>query len=81
MEINLDSEKTIFIREEQSISVTTSTITILNQIDNPVDKTVTAFIKINETYQIHKTLWEGDAYDAIGDWKQLDANNRIIELL
>lgn len=81
MELNLGSEKTIFIREEQSISVTTSTVTILNQIDNPVDKTVIAFIKINETYQVHKTLWEGDAYDAIGNWSQEQANERIIELL
>lgn len=26
-------------------------------------------------------LWEGEAYDAIGDWTQSDAESRILEIL
>ena len=46
-------------------------------IDSPNFKTVDAY-----TRQIGKiTLWEGEAYDAIGDWTTQDAENRIKEIL
>ena len=46
-------------------------------IDSPSFKTVDAY-----TRQMGKvTLWEGDAYDTIGDWTTLDAENRLKEIL
>lgn len=45
-------------------------------IDSPCYKTVDVY-----TRQYGKiTLWEGAAYDAIGDWTNADAENRIIEI-
>jgi len=57
--------------------------------DSPKDKTVVAQVyPLDEVTEepiqgIVKflTLWEGDSYDAIGNWTQSQAESRIIEIL
>lgn len=57
--------------------------------DSPKDKTVVAQVypldEITEQPlqgQVRfLTLWSGDEYDAIGNWTQQQANDKIIELL
>ena len=57
--------------------------------DSPKDKTVVAQVypldEITEEPiqgQVRfLTLWSGDEYDAIGNWTQQQANDKIIEIL
>ena len=57
--------------------------------DSPKDKTVVAQVypldEITEQPiqgQVRfLTLWSGDEYDAIGNWTQQQANDKIIEIL
>lgn len=74
MEITFNAPKEITIRERQSSVV--DKIEILQLIDIPINKTVLAATR--EVGRI--TLWEGDAYDAIGQWTDQDVINRINEL-
>ena len=74
MEITLNKEI-----EEVIIPATTkktSKITVAYIIDSPAKKVVTACSK--EIGNI--TLWEGAAYDAIGQWTDTDVQNRILEM-
>ena len=65
------------ISEISSYDLILAGIYVDHFIDSPNFKTVDAY-----TRQIGKiTLWEGEAYDAIGDWTTQDAENRIKELL
>lgn len=59
-------------------AVTTASITIKRIIDIQEESKVIARIKELPDPLI---LWEGSDYDAIGDWKQADAEARIKELL
>lgn len=54
-----------------------SEIEILSMNDNTVDKRVTIQTK-GRLGRI--TLWEGEAYDAIGQWTDEDVKNRLFEL-
>lgn len=47
-------------------------------VDLPQEKIVRAFF---EEIPQPLVLWEGDAYDAIGNWTQDQANARVLELL
>jgi hypothetical protein len=51
-------------------------ITILQMVDKPSSKEVKVMTK--ELGFI--TLWEGDEYDTIGQWTDIDVVNRIKEL-
>lgn len=75
LEINFDEEK--FIRTIPAFNVNTKTISIVQLIDLPIEKKVTA-----HTYsQVGAiVLWEGDEYDAIGDWTNQDVIDRVKEL-
>jgi len=54
----------------------TQKINIIAMTDNPVDKTVMAFA---EPTGIIK-LWEGAAYDAIGQWTNDQVSARVLQL-
>ena len=54
-----------------------SQIDILEMIDSPYNKTVWVVCR-NHPKRI--LLWEGEAYDAIGQWTETDVENRVIEL-
>lgn len=55
----------------------TQKINIIAMTDNPADKTVMAFA---EPTGIIK-LWEGAAYDAIGQWTNADVTAKVTELV
>jgi len=61
---------------EASGSVKAQRINIIAMTDNPVDKLVTAF---SEQAGIIK-LWEGTAYDTIGQWTNQDVITRVTQL-
>jgi hypothetical protein len=75
MEINLNSPKKIVLQEEKSKTV--STLTVSRVVDLPKQKMVRCFCEeISEPI----TLWEGAAYDAIGQWTDANVEARLIEL-
>lgn len=74
MKIELNKEIEQVIRPAEIVK--TNTITITNMIDSPLNKTVTIYTKEISTF----VLWEGDAYDAAGQWTDQDVINKINEL-
>jgi len=54
-----------------------TTIQIISIMDNPTNKTVTAYL-VGKPYKI--VLWEGTAYDNIGQWTDINVKDRIIQL-
>jgi hypothetical protein len=75
MEINLNSPKKIVLQEEKSKTV--STLTVNRVVDLPKQKMVRCFCEeIDEVI----TLWEGAAYEAIGQWTDADVEVRLTEL-
>jgi len=72
--INLPSE--VVIKTIPAYESKTNKITILSVMDNPSTKTVTA-----KTLEFGSViLWQGAAYDAIGQWTDTDVQNRLIAL-
>lgn len=61
----------------QEVKKTIEEITVIEVLDSFENKTVKAF---TEELGI-VSLWEGDAYDAIGQWTDEDVFNRIKEIL
>lgn len=55
---------------------TLSSITITSMLDEPTQKRIT--VKTVELGNI--ILWQGDSYDAIGQWTDQDVLNRIKEI-
>lgn len=73
--ITLITPINVVIQQEQIVEFTE--INIHRIVDISDRKIVFAFLEqIGEL-----TLWEGSAYDSIGDWTQAQAEARIIELL
>ena len=59
-------------------AVSVSTLTIERIVDLPGQRIVRAFAReLNQPV----VLWQGDAYDKIGDWTQALANARILEIV
>jgi|APGre2960657404_1045060.scaffolds.fasta_scaffold151239_2 hypothetical protein len=81
MQINLTSPKQI-ITEAKTLIISPEKITTINSIqvtnvlDDPINKKVLASTK--EVGNL--ILWEGAAYDAIGQWTDTDVQNRILEI-
>ena len=74
MEITFETPKDITIVSE--IKRTTNKITILELKDRPNNKIVSA-----ATAEVGViTLWQGEAYDAIGQWTDADVIARINEI-
>jgi hypothetical protein len=74
MKITLNQARTIVTSPEKT--KTTDKITILQLIDNPSRKIVTAITAEIGTI----TLWKGDDYDAIGQWTDVDVIAKIKEI-
>lgn len=53
-------------------------IIITEMVDDPVNKKVTIR---TDGQPFFLTLWEGDAYDAIGDWTTQDVIDRINQII
>ena len=79
-EIKLGSPKTIEVIEKKAQTVETDTVELVEILDSPPGKVVFATILVGEHPQ-KLTLWEGAAYDEVGNWTQEQAEARIIELL
>jgi hypothetical protein len=75
MQINLQNPKKFVLQEERSKTI--STITIGRLVDLPKKKMVKCFI---EELEEPVVLWEGAAYDAIGQWTDADVQARLAEL-
>lgn len=75
MKISLAGAVTRVTRSAET--VTLSEVSVLRMIDKPGEKLVV--VQTDEVGEI--ILWEGDAYDAIGQWTDLDVKTRLIEIL
>ena len=75
MEITLNSPKKIVLQEEKSKDI--SKLTVARVVDLPKQKVVRCFCEELEEAIV---LWEGAAYDAIGQWSDADVQNRLSEL-
>jgi hypothetical protein len=72
--VSFDSPKVI--KEVPAYQLTVPQLEVNYFVDSPSEKIVEAYIK-----SIGRVvLWEGDAYDAIGDWTNTDVSNRIKEI-
>jgi len=74
MEISISNPKSVVIVPEQKKTV--SKITVQRMVDLPAKKKVIVFTE--ELGQI--VLWEGAAYDTIGQWTDESVSARITEL-
>ena len=74
MKITLDTEKEIILVKEIKTKITE--ITIRQVVDIAEQKTVQAYT--NEIGMI--ILWQGEEYDAIGQWTDTDVINKIKSL-
>jgi hypothetical protein len=75
MQISLSNPKKVVLQEEKSKTVTTLTVSRI--VDLPKKKMVRAFV---EELDEPVVLWEGDAYDAIGQWSDSNVEARLTEL-
>jgi len=75
MEVNFQGNKDIILVQEQKVSV--NKLTINRMVDLPAQKKVVVFVK-----EIPKpiVLWEGDAYDAAGQWSDADVSTRLQQI-
>jgi hypothetical protein len=74
--LNLTLENKIVLQEK----VVTDSIEAIRIEDNYRDAMVTAYIKVGETLSI-LNLWQNDEYYNIGQWSDVDVENRIRELV
>jgi hypothetical protein len=75
MIISLTQSQTITIQEAKTTTI--NTLTVNRMVDLPGQKIVKAFIGELPT---PVTLWEGAAYDTIGQWTDQDVIDRLNEL-
>ena len=75
MQINLQNPKKVVLQEEKSKTV--NTLTVVRLVDLPKKKMVRCFI---EELEDPLVLWEGAAYDAIGQWTDTNVQERLTEL-
>ena len=75
MQISLSNPKKVVLQEEKSKTVTTLTVSRI--VDLPKKKMVRAFV---EELDEPVVLWEGAAYDAIGQWTDSNVETRLTEL-
>jgi hypothetical protein len=75
MIISLTQSQTITIQEAKTTTI--DTLTVNRMVDLPNQKIVKVFISELPT---PVTLWEGDAYDTIGQWTDQDIIDRLNEL-
>lgn len=75
MQINLNTPRKIVIQEERSKNI--ETLTVVRVVDLPQQKMVRCFLdEIDEPV----VLWEGEAYDTIGQWTDSDVTERLSEI-
>lgn len=75
MEITFQTPQTIVIKPEET--KTLEKLTVMRMVDLPNEKKVKVFLKELREPVI---LWEGDEYDAIGQWTDSDVQTKLTEL-
>ena len=75
MEITFQTPQTIVIKQEET--KTLEKLTVMRMVDLPNEKKVKVFLKELREPVI---LWEGDEYDAIGQWTDSDVQTKLTEL-
>lgn len=75
MNITLANPKKIVTQEEKSTTITK--LTVNRVVDLPKQKIVRCFC---EELDEPVVLWQGAAYDSIGQWSDVDVTNRLNEL-
>lgn len=73
--ITLPSPKQVIVRAAETKQI--SQLEIDRMVDHPKQKKVVVHLK---DYPSHIILWEGDAYDAIGQWTDENVKNRLLEI-
>ena len=74
----IDLGQELVLKEIPAQQIKASSIQITSMIDNPADKTIT--VKTNSVLGT-VVLWQGEAYDAIGQWTDENVKLRLIELI
>ena len=75
MNITLTNPKKVVLQEEKSKTI--SSLTVSRVVDLPKQKMVRVFV---EELDEPVVLWEGAAYDAIGQWTDSDVVARLTAL-
>ena len=75
MKITLTNPKKVVLQEEKSKTV--STLTVQRVVDLPAKKVVRVFVQELDEPVV---LWEGAAYDAIGQWTDADVEAKLTAL-
>lgn len=75
MEVTFNSGKDIVLVAEKKVTV--DKLTITRMVDLPAQKKVVCFTKEIPTPIV---LWEGAAYDSIGQWTDTQVTARLTEL-
>lgn len=70
--------KEVVLKEIPAQQIKATSIEVISMMDDPAAKTVT--VRTNSLLGT-VVLWEGDAYDVIGDWTNEDVKTRLIELI
>jgi hypothetical protein len=75
MEITLNAPKKVVLQEEKSKNITK--LTVARVVDLPKQKVVRCFCEeLDEAI----VLWEGAAYDSVGQWTDANVQARLTEL-
>ena len=73
--ITLTTPQTVVLQPQKSKTITT--LTVQRMVDLPQKKVVRAFVQeLDEPI----VLWEGAAYDAVGQWNDADVQARLLQL-
>jgi hypothetical protein len=67
----------VVVKSIGGINITTNQITIVKEVDNPVEKTVKVYTDKGIVY----TLWSGQTYDSIGQWTDVEVIERLRQIL
>jgi hypothetical protein len=73
--LTIDLPSEIVIKHIPAYTVKASKIEVKNIVDDSVAKKVIANTSLGKII-----LWEGAAYDAIGQWTDADVHNKLVEL-
>jgi hypothetical protein len=58
-----------------------TTVEVSQVVDRNSAKTVIASVSVENVGVVDLTLWEGDAYTAIGQWTDSQVQSRVLELI
>lgn len=75
MKVEISNPKEIIVVEEQKKVF--NSLNVNTMVDLPQEKKVMIFI---DELPDPVTLWEGDSYDAIGEWTNADVISKLNEL-